>query len=184
LEQQLPINVGALRTERAARDATTNRPHMSYEPHSDTDASRRTFLGTCSTMLQAAVVGCALAPFVSSCGPSRIAARQLDDGRIEVNVALLVADRMSAVVDRLGPDGKGIVVVRQAADNYIAMSMKCTHKGCSIEAPNDEGTMICPCHDSRFDLGGEVIKPPATTPLKRYDTSFDADARALYIRLS
>ena len=135
-------------------------------------------------MLQAAVIGCALAPVLSSCGSSRIASRQLDDGRIEANVALLVADRMSAVLDRLGPDGKGIVIVRQAQDNYIAMSMNCPHKGCSVEPPNDDGVLVCPCHDSRFDLGGAVVKPPAKSPLKRYETSYDEAARAVYIKLT
>jgi Rieske Fe-S protein len=157
---------------------------MATEPTSDTDASRRSFLGNCTGLFGIAVIGGSLAPLLSSCGSPRIAATTAADGRIAVSIAMLVADGMTAVVDHPGSDGKGIIVVREALDRYLALSMRCTHKGCAIAPPNDDNVMVCPCHDSRFDLAGAVVKAPATTPLKRYDTALDPDARTLYITVS
>jgi Rieske Fe-S protein len=70
-----------------------------------------------------------------------------------------------------------------ATNRTSALSMRCTHKGCEV-APPDDGIMICPCHDSRFDLSGAVAKPPATTPLKRYQTTYHADSRVVIIALA
>jgi len=45
----------------------------------------------------------------------------------------------------------------------LALSIKCTHLGCMIEA-NSNG-FDCPCHASAFDKFGEVLSPPATRAL-------------------
>jgi nitrite reductase/ring-hydroxylating ferredoxin subunit len=45
----------------------------------------------------------------------------------------------------------------------LAVSIKCTHLGCSVEA-HDEG-FLCPCHGSEFDKYGMVTEPPATRAL-------------------
>ena len=34
----------------------------------------------------------------------------------------------------------------------------CTHLGCSPKYRDDEGDFYCPCHGSRFDLAGRVVK--------------------------
>ncbi len=45
----------------------------------------------------------------------------------------------------------------------LAISIKCTHLGCSVEA-HDEN-FVCPCHGSEFDKYGMVTEPPATRAL-------------------
>ncbi len=53
-------------------------------------------------------------------------------------------------------------------DGFIAVSLVCTHLGCSIDWDKDKGEFLCPCHHSMFDIRGEVLNPPATRPLDYY----------------
>ncbi len=41
-----------------------------------------------------------------------------------------------------------------------ALSAICTHLGCTVHAEGDSG-FGCPCHDSAYDLHGEVTQGPA-----------------------
>lgn len=45
----------------------------------------------------------------------------------------------------------------------LAISIKCTHLGCMVEA--DAKGFQCPCHASSFNKYGEVLSPPATRAL-------------------
>jgi cytochrome b6-f complex iron-sulfur subunit len=53
-------------------------------------------------------------------------------------------------------------------DGFLAVSIRCTHLGCSIEWNKEKQQFLCPCHHSMFDLKGEVLNPPATRPLDHY----------------
>lgn len=46
-----------------------------------------------------------------------------------------------------------------------AVSLLCTHLGCTIEERNFG--FECPCHSSRYDLNGVVLKGPAASDLKK-----------------
>jgi cytochrome b6-f complex iron-sulfur subunit len=60
-----------------------------------------------------------------------------------------------------------VLVVRQ--DNQlIAVNPTCTHRGCTVKLDKSDNTLICPCHDAKFGLGGEVLTKPAKTPLPTY----------------
>jgi len=48
---------------------------------------------------------------------------------------------------------------------FLAMSLKCTHLGCSVGWNESENKFICPCHSSSFELNGNVISPPAPSAL-------------------
>ncbi len=48
-------------------------------------------------------------------------------------------------------------------DGLLAISTKCTHLGCMVQA-NSNG-FVCPCHASSFNKYGEVLSPPATRAL-------------------
>ena len=51
---------------------------------------------------------------------------------------------------------------------FIAMSLKCSHLGCSVLWNEEKNKFICPCHASTFDLVGNVINPPAPRPLDTF----------------
>jgi cytochrome b6-f complex iron-sulfur subunit len=51
-------------------------------------------------------------------------------------------------------------------DNGVyALSLICTHLGCTVTVTED--ALSCPCHGSRFDRQGKVLKGPADRSLVR-----------------
>ncbi len=61
---------------------------------------------------------------------------------------------------------------RTGPDAFEAFSMACTHEGCLTSITN-AAQFDCPCHFSRFDSNGAVLRGPASRPLARLVTSFD-----------
>ena len=60
------------------------------------------------------------------------------------------------------PAGRAVAVYRDGEGVY-AVSTICTHLGCVVK-PHATG-FECPCHGSRFDGAGAVVKGPAPRPL-------------------
>lgn len=50
-----------------------------------------------------------------------------------------------------------------------AFSAICTHLTCTVMFESDTGTILCPCHNGRFDLSGNVISGPPPAPLESYN---------------
>jgi nitrite reductase/ring-hydroxylating ferredoxin subunit len=60
------------------------------------------------------------------------------------------------------------LLVRPAADSFVAYSQKCTHLSCAVRPRVSEGVIICPCHDGLFDLqSGRPVAGPPRRPLAR-----------------
>jgi cytochrome b6-f complex iron-sulfur subunit len=55
-----------------------------------------------------------------------------------------------------------------ADGGFLALSLQCTHLGCAISWNDDNSEFDCPCHASSFDMGGNVISPPAPRALDTY----------------
>jgi cytochrome b6-f complex iron-sulfur subunit len=51
-------------------------------------------------------------------------------------------------------------------DGLRALSLTCSHLGCAVEERNFG--FECPCHSSRYDPAGRVIKGPASLDLKKF----------------
>jgi cytochrome b6-f complex iron-sulfur subunit len=51
---------------------------------------------------------------------------------------------------------------------FIAISLRCTHLGCSINWEENKKLFICPCHASAFNINGDVLNPPAPKALDYY----------------
>jgi cytochrome b6-f complex iron-sulfur subunit len=47
---------------------------------------------------------------------------------------------------------------------FTALSLVCTHLGCTVEVQTDG--FACPCHGSHYNREGDPVKGPAATPLK------------------
>ena len=142
--------------------------------------SRRTFLSQCVALAGLAGTGC-LATLVSGCEASTTAPGSTDP--IVVDVASLDADGKSFVTSQRGPDGKPILIVRQSAGHFLALSMRCTHESNQVSPPVN-GVITCPFHGSQFDLTGAVMTGPAPSALQRYTTSFDTTTNKLTVSFS
>jgi thiosulfate dehydrogenase [quinone] large subunit len=76
------------------------------------------------------------------------------------------------VTPSAGIDGAPILIVRESARRFVALSTLCTHEGCPLNPPV-AGLITCPCHGSQFELDGRVHRGPAQLALMRYDITYD-----------
>jgi Rieske Fe-S protein len=67
-----------------------------------------------------------------------------------------------------------VVVTRPSATVYAGFSAVCPHDGCLVAEVVD-GTIVCPCHGSRFGLDGAVRRGPAGDPLAARPVRVDGD---------
>jgi cytochrome b6-f complex iron-sulfur subunit len=72
-------------------------------------------------------------------------------------------------------NGAGAIIVEHNSDDtYKAISGICTHQGCIVsEFEGSSNDFVCPCHNSRFDLNGQVVQGPASTNLAGYNTRIE-----------
>jgi Rieske Fe-S protein len=78
------------------------------------------------------------------------------------------------------PVGSGIivddmVVTQPTAGVFNGFSSVCTHAGCNVAKVVD-ANIVCPCHGSRYDLEGAVVKGPAGEPLERRAVTVNGDS--------
>ena len=81
-------------------------------------------------------------------------------------------------------DNRGIIVLRTSNAGVRALSRDCTHAGNTVNINNAANNLVCPSHNSIFDLNGNVISGPATGALTRYNASINADGTIITITQS
>lgn len=64
-----------------------------------------------------------------------------------------------------------LFVVRDA-EGVRALTSRCTHRGCTVSWADD--AFVCPCHQARFTMKGEVLKGPARDPLETIPAKIEA----------
>lgn len=57
---------------------------------------------------------------------------------------------------------------REAAQQFIAFSVDCTHLGCPVRWLPDANLFMCPCHGGVFYANGTVASGPPPKPLPQY----------------
>jgi Rieske Fe-S protein len=72
--------------------------------------------------------------------------------------------------------GEPCLLVRLAADRYVAFSQKCTHLGCPVLYRKETGKLHCPCHEGYFSAeDGRVLAGPPPRPLPRVEIRAKGD---------
>lgn len=71
-------------------------------------------------------------------------------------------------------------VLFHTADGFSALSLVCTHLGCTVESKVDSFT--CPCHGSQYDRDGNVTKGPAASPLQKLKVEVTKDSKVVIYR--
>ncbi len=52
-------------------------------------------------------------------------------------------------------------------------SNRCTHLSCRVTWTEETSIYFCPCHDARFNKGGEVVAGPPPEPLFEFETKVE-----------
>lgn len=142
----------------------------------DRPIGRRDFMKACTWGVAGVVIVGVAAPAMSGCsainGPGNVQA--------DYNVSSLTGDNQGMVTSGNGPEGAPMLIVRHSAGVFTAISMSCTHQGCTIDAPSS-GTMTCPCHGAQFDMTGAVLRGPARRALTTYTTTYDASTSMVHV---
>ena len=67
-----------------------------------------------------------------------------------------------------------VIINRAANDTFHALSSRCTHEGCIVDALDSSTAQInCPCHGSVYAIDGKRVSGPASSALTRYTVTFD-----------
>lgn len=56
---------------------------------------------------------------------------------------------------------------------FLSLFQRCTHLGCNVPWMQKENRFICPCHNSQFDVRGEVLSPPAPRAMDLFQTTIE-----------
>jgi len=119
--------------------------------------SRRTFLTTLTLLLAS---GGLLVRYLTP--------RKADKRRVIVSAAAADVPPGGALLFR----NERVALLRDDKGVY-ALSLICTHLGCTVTVTED--AMACPCHGSRFDRQGRVLKGPADRSLERLKVEVRGD---------
>jgi len=74
----------------------------------------------------------------------------------------------------------GVYVLRKSQNEVVVYSNVCTHLSCHVNWNADQQQYICPCHDGRFSLNGQVVSGPPPRPLDTYATKVEADTLSIH----
>ncbi len=95
-----------------------------------------------------------------------------DNPLINIKVAGSVED---FPVNSVTPDRiNKFFLVRTEDGGFLALSLICSHLGCSVLWDKAKNQFICPCHSSAFDKLGNVINSPAPRALDYYPVIIEA----------
>jgi len=89
---------------------------------------------------------------------------------IDCNKLKNIGDRIILEIKNLNTK---IILIKTGINEYSALSLMCSHKGCELVVYNN--FFECPCHGSEFDIQGNALKWPATEPLVKYKTVINND---------
>jgi cytochrome b6-f complex iron-sulfur subunit len=122
-----------------------------------------------------AMCGLALLPtaIIESCSKQNYA------GPSNVNFTLDLSNSANAALTTVGGamvTSQGIIVIRQTATTFQALSSACTHQGCTVGYDAASTHLICPCHGGSFNsTTGAVLGGPPSSPLTTYTTSLNGN---------
>ena len=128
-----------------------------------------------------AAAGAAGLVAISGCGDGVVTGPFADPPAGPVSIVVADFPALATVGTLVKVPQQPIAVKRTGASTFDAFSMICTHAGCQTSVTNAGQQFDCPCHGSRFDANGAVVRGPAGSPLPKFVTSYDAATDTLTI---
>ena len=102
------------------------------------------------------------------------------ESAVQNEVDLGLASNFPAGSRTILPDIPAVLIHDQ--DGFKALSLTCTHLGCTLEEKDDE--FSCPCHGSQFDEDGNVLHGPAVRKLVNLKVEVNDDSHIIIYRSS
>ncbi|MCL1468710.1 FAD-dependent oxidoreductase [Argonema galeatum] len=102
-----------------------------------------------------------------NCSQGKIASLSYQQGNAVSDVPFWVSRNEVIADDNMEYFGAGDEVFAAKSGEAEAISLSCTHQGCTVKQQAD-GEFHCPCHGAVFDADGKVVKGPAERDLPRY----------------
>lgn len=124
---------------------------------------------------------------LQSCGESEIPDPMLNPGNGDkVDFTLNLDATGNTALNQNGGflviKSEGVIAARKLDGSFVAVSSACTHQGTTIDLYRKEtDDFVCPNHGSVFSSTGAVKEDPATTALKKFNTSYTATSNTLRI---
>jgi cytochrome b6-f complex iron-sulfur subunit len=162
-------------------DARQMSPHDRCEGR-----DRRDFCSTVSRALSLAAVGAAFSVCggnpagPSSSAPALPTINATAAGgavRLTIDSSPLAAVGGAALVQA---SAARYLVVRISQESFNAMTAVCTHEGCTVSGYEDQ-TFVCPCHGSRYNTNGGVVRGPAPAALRQFSTRLEGDVLTIVV---
>jgi nucleotide-binding universal stress UspA family protein/nitrite reductase/ring-hydroxylating ferredoxin subunit len=103
--------------------------------------------------------------------PNKVAHQTPTDVLIVKTVGRSIEDLAAGHGGVVDANGQKVAAYRDETGAVTTLSPRCQHMGCTVNWNDAEKTWDCPCHGSRYKLGGEVIQGPATKGLVKVELS-------------
>ena len=81
-------------------------------------------------------------------------------------------------------DSRGIIVLRTSNTGVRALSRRCTHANNTVNINSAGNNLLCPSHNSIFNLNGNAVSGPTTGALTSYTCSLDSAGTIITIQNS
>lgn len=73
-----------------------------------------------------------------------------------------------------------IILVKREG-SFSVYSRRCPHLGCKLNYDPEKELIVCPCHQSKFNLLGKYLEGPAKKDLKRLPFEFKEEGLSIEI---
>src|SRR5512143_3411887 len=73
------------------------------------------------------------------------------------------------------------MLIRTAQTQFVALSLICKHKGCTVELTGNK--FVCPCHGSEYDINGNVTEGPSKKNLDTYEAVDDPEKECVTVKM-
>ncbi|MBD2676147.1 MULTISPECIES: ubiquinol-cytochrome c reductase iron-sulfur subunit [Nostoc] len=85
-------------------------------------------------------------------------------------------DKTGQLLAKESPVGPVLIVGTSKSGSLTAVSLTCTHAGCTVGWKTDTKKFVCPCHGSEYALDGTVKRGPAKEGLKTFAAKIEGDS--------
>ena len=128
--------------------------------------NRRDFM----TWVGVGFLGSSLPVAIAACAPKSAS------GKFEAVGAISELDASGRLLNENAAIGP-VLVIRDPnnSDALLAVNPICPHARCTVSWQVDQTCFACPCHGSKFDPDGTVVRGPAREPLGVYEAKVEGD---------